>query len=553
MKILYCGHDSLSSLLRIATLLFLAGGMSFGETPSPSAKDPYKILVNSDTTHILSCTSVWRPNREKLRADMFISTVDEVAAAGADALMMAPGLGWVPWWPSKVLPIEQHTAWFKEKFNTPKINTPFIDFVLAGNDMVQMTVDRCHEKGIACFISYRMNDVHGKDRAAAPGNGELATIPQFYIDHPEYLLGTQPNQMSWAKLLQNWAEPEVRNFKFQLIAELCRNYDLDGIELDFQRAPFYFRTNETTSQQRRRIMADFLAQVRQVLNETERNGRHRWLCVRIPSYSEVHDAMGIDIAAWADAGVDMFNLAPFYHTEQTTDLASLRKLAPQAAFYLEATHVIGFQGDTINRKNRRTTKEMFYTTANLAYAQGADGLSLFNFQYFRDYRDRNQDNSDGPYTEPPFEIIRELRDPAVVAARPQYYVQAEINGSEPRRKLPFPAKISEDAPRTFRLDLAAPQGGWKNHGKLRIQAKASLEQSSWKASINGKPLVLSVDVSEPYPTVYVQMQGKPEELRAWIVPPEVLHSGRNDIEITMKQGAPATLISLDLAMPNEPK
>ncbi len=549
MKKKYRQPALFSALLKTVVVLVFCQQTAFGVEADVRTKPPYKILVNSDTTHILSCTSVWRPTREKLRADMFISTVDEVAAAGADALMMAPGLGWVPWWPSEVLPLEQQAAWFREKFQLPKATTPFVDFVLKGNDMVRITVDRCHEKGIACFISYRMNDVHAKDRAAAPTSGELATIPEFYIDHPEYLLGTQPNQMSWAKLLQNWAEPEVRNFKLQLIAELCRNYDLDGIELDFQRAPFYFRTNETTSRQRCKIMTDFVAQIRQVLNETERNGRHRWLCVRIPSYSEVHDAIGLDIAAWADAGVDMFNLASFYHTEQTTDLASLRKLAPQAAFYLEATHVIGVQGNTVVRINRRTTKEMFYTTANLAYAQGADGLSLFNFQYFRDYRDRNQDNSDGPYTEPPFEIIRELQDPAVVATKPQYYVQAAVNGSDPRRKFPFPAKMSEGSPITFLMDLAAPQGGWKNAGKMRIQSPASFDQSVWTASINGTPLVLSTDVNETYPTIYTQMQGKPEELRAWVVPPDVLHSGRNEITITLAQGTPATLISVDLAMP----
>ena len=512
-------------------------------------RPPYRVLVNSDTTHILSCLSEWRPTREKLRADMFISTVDEVADAGADALMMAPGLGWVPWWPSEVLPLEQHAAWFRNHFQLPKATTPFIDFILQGNDMVKLTADRCREKGIAFFISFRMNDVHHKDQLSTPVNGHLATVPRFYIDHPEYLLGQHTNQISWARFIQNWAEPAVRDFKFQLIAELCRNYDIDGLELDFMRAPFYFRTGDTTSRERRKIMTDFILQIRQMMDETARHDRRRHLCVRIPSFSEVHDAMGIDIAAWADAGVDMFNLSPFYHTEQTTDLDLLRKQAPQSAFYLEATHVIGFQGDTSNRINRRTTQEMFHTVAHLAYSQGAAGVSLFNFQYFRDYRDKNQQNSDGPYTEPPFELIRELKEPAIVARKPQHYVQASINASDPRRKLPFPAKCTVGKSLTFHLDLAEPEGGWLNAGKLRIQGAASLGNSVWKASVNGKVLTPSADVSEPYPSIYTQMHGKPDELRAWLVPPEILTSGKNKLVFTMEKGEPVTLICLDLAMP----
>ena len=45
--------------------------------------------------------------------------------------------------------------------------------------------------------------------------------------------------------MQNWAVPEVRAQKFALIRELCENYDLDGLELDFLRFYSFFRIEET--------------------------------------------------------------------------------------------------------------------------------------------------------------------------------------------------------------------------------------------------------------------------------------------------------------------
>ena len=68
--------------------------------------------------------------------------------------------------------------------------------------------------------------------------------------------------------MQNWAIPEVRDYKFALISEVCQNYDIDGFELDFMRHPQFFDLNETTSEQRVEIMTGFVRQVRELLNRT---------------------------------------------------------------------------------------------------------------------------------------------------------------------------------------------------------------------------------------------------------------------------------------------
>ena len=84
--------------------------------------------------------------------------------------------------------------------------------------------------------------------------------------------------------------------------------------------------------------------------------------------------------------------------------------------------------------------------------------------------------------------------------------------------------------------------------RLRIQGRQSLGDSRWRARFNGVDLNATGDVSEPYPNPYPPMLGKPEELRAWIVPVGLLKDGINTIEITLVKGELSEIIFLDVAV-----
>ena len=66
--------------------------------------------------------------------------------------------------------------------------------------------------------------------------------------------------------------------------------------------------------------------------------------------------------------------------------------------------------------------------------------------------------------------------------------------------------------------------------------------------MNGEALAPSEDVSEPYPNAHTALLGRPEELRAWAVPPALLRAGENRIEVRMESGQPTRLVFLDLAV-----
>lgn len=509
-------------------------------------KAPFKVLFSNDTTNIETCVSPYHKKDEWFRPEMLEATVDETAGTGVEVHMLQPGLGWVPWWKSKIYPGKEHYQWLKKRYN---MEDGFGQYMLNGGDMVEVFVRRCRQHQLVPFVSFRLNDGHGKECISAketPPYGLGECLDRFYEQHPEYRIGSDIND--WNQRVHNWAIPEVREYKFAFIRELCENYDIDGFELDFMRHSSFFQLDKTTSKQRTQIMTGFVTRVREVLDKSAKPGQHRWLCVRVPCYLAAHDRLGIDLPAMVTAGVEMVNLSAHFFTEQQTDFPGIRKMIPEVAVYLEMTHctssgpavVKGYDSCTY----RRTTDQQFYTTANLVYARGGDGVSLFNFVYYREHGTPGR----GPFNEPPFHVFKHLADPLWLSRQPQHYMLGNVWNAPRVPNRPIPRKFLQDQTVTFTLDMAPPEGGWKSDGKLRIQGKESLKDSQWRASFNGDGLKLTTDVSEPYPNPYPPLLGTPDQYRAWTVPVRLLKDGRNSIEITLIEGDPAEISWLDLAV-----
>jgi len=508
------------------------------------SKAPFKVLFSNDTCNIETCTSPYSP-REFSRNDkpgqpftpeMLEGTVDETAGTGVEVHMLQPGVGWVPWWTSKVYPYEEHVKFLTEWGKMDPSSSGFAVYMAAGGDMVKVFVDRCRLKGLVPFVSFRLNDSHGHEYVNAPRE-ELPgwlwhVMTPIHVHHPEWRLGQDLND--WGTRVLNWAIPEVRDLKFRFIEEIIEQYDIDGFELDFMRHDNYFKQDETTSEQRLDIMAGFIGRVREVLDRTAKPGQHRWLCVRIPGHISGHHKLGIDIKSFADAGVDMFNLCSYFFTEQQSDMEIITEMVPDKAVYHESTCAAAF-GKSLGPYDQsfwRVTDQMFYTLAHLTYSRGGSGISVFNFVYYRPHHG----NPDiGPFYEPPFHVFNHAGDAAWVAKQPQHYFLG-TNYSPYYQKTAIPQTMSAGKTAAFSLDMAPPTGGWKKGGRFRIQSETSLNGTTWKVKLNGGPLAPTDDCSEPYETPYVNCLGTPQTLRAWIVKPEMLIDGDNAVEVEMVSG-----------------
>lgn len=517
-----------------------------------ASKAPFKVLYSNDTTHIISCVSPYHRKGEPFRREMLEASVDETAGSGVDAHLLQPGLGVVPWWKSGQYPYDAHVRWFEKTYGVRVRDNLYAQYMLDGGDMVDAFVRRCREKGLAPFVSLRMNDLHGKELVDnLPGAEAIANIPgftlhclgRFYKEHPEYRLDPLVNRRPYRGL--DWTHAEVREWVFGFARELCR-YDIDGFEMDFMRSPPHFREDKTTHDQRVGIMAGFVRRVRQVLDRTSTSGRRRWLCVRVPAYLREHSAMGVDLPRWVDAGLDMVNLSYSYFTRQDGDLAAIRKRIPRTALYLEMCHTTR-TGKALsekahdNRTYRRTTDLQYYTTAHLAYARGLDGVSFFNFPYYREHGDPGR----APFHEPPFHVMRHIGDPDWLARQPQHYFLGSGWYPQERR---LPRTFQAGRPLSFDLDMAPPSGGWRRGGKLRIQADDDLGASRWTARLNGRQLEETGDRSEPYDQAYSGLIGVSEQYRAWTIPAGLPVDGTNTVQIELVEGGKAIIVFFDLAV-----
>ena len=513
----------------------------WAQTPAPRA--PFRVLYSNDLTNILSCTSPWHKPRQPLTDQMIEATVDEVAGTGVDVHLLQPGLGWIPWWQSKVYPAEEHYRWVQQR--TGAKPDAYGKYMLDDGDVLKPFIARCRQKGQAPFVSLRMNDAHHLEFVNEK-NAKAMSASRFYLDHPEYRLGPDPLRPEQHVL--NWAIPEVRAHKLAFIREICEDYAVDGFEMDFMRFYALFQQDKTTRDQRCGIMTAFVRQVRETLDRTARNGQRRWLCARVPCLLKGLDAMGLDIHELSGAGLDMINVSPSYFTTQHTDFAAIRRQAPQAAMYLEMCHttwngpklVPGYDTPLF----RRTTDEQFYTTAHLAYARGADGMSLFNFAYYREFGSPGR----GPYSEPPFHVLKRLGDRAWLARQPQHFFLAQGWNNPFVRPAILPVKVGPDKSVAFDMDFAPPGGGWKKEGRLRIQTEKPIGHAAWTAKLNGTDLLPDADVSEPFPNPSPVLLGTPEEHRAFRVPAAVLKDGPNRLELSLSGGKTATVVFIDLAL-----
>ncbi|MCL5271172.1 MAG: hypothetical protein M1457_11650, partial [bacterium] len=531
-------------------------------SPSASSGRPGRprMLYGNDTTHLEYVLSPYRKPGESFKPEMLLASIDETANTGVDVHLLQPGTGWVPWWKSKVYPADAHYAWWRDTFGLPLCG--FAQYMIEGGDILGLFVTRCRARGLSPFVSLRLNDSHGLEFSDATPEALRryhAEHPEFWWmtqlasrihrDHPEYRF--DPKSAARYHLTWNWAIPQVREHKLALVGELCERYAVDGLELDFMRFPRFFKPDEVPVAERKRLMTAFVTAVRARLDAGP-GGSGRRLGVRIPAQLGDYDDLGLDLPALIGSGVDILNLSSFYYTNQQTDLARIRKLVGNAPeIYLEMTHCASHAntpgGAPVTGAIRRATREQLYTTARLAHAQGADGVSLYNFVYYR------QDERRLPeaYGEPPFDAIAHLADPAFLDRQPQCY----FRGTVQRWGLPshaLPRLAGPGRPLVYELDMATPPGGWRVPGRLRIQADSALSGRRWTARLNGKPLEPSASHDEPYPTPYARPTDGAATMTGWIVPAQQVISGANRLEVTLLEGKSVKLIYLDLAMPTAP-
>jgi len=265
---------------------------------------------------------------------------------------------------------------------------PYVDNIAAlkevGQDCLSATVEFCHRNELEVFWSHRINDIHDSfiDYLRC----------RWKREHPEYLLGTPeeaaiaavhvkkgdrsvlPIKRFWSAL--NFEHRPVLDYLCRIQEDVCRRYDIDGLEIDYFRSPMFFPTimeGQPATPSQVEVLTNFHRRLRKVhLDEGTRRGRPILTAARIPGTIERCRFVGIDIHRWIQEGlVDVLTLTGGY-LPFTEPVDEMIQLAHDACIPAYPTISASGMGDDYPRV------EAWRGAAMNMWRAGADGINTFN-------------------------------------------------------------------------------------------------------------------------------------------------------------------------------
>lgn len=398
------------------------------------------------------------------------------------------------------------------------------EMLAAGTDPLKVMVDFGKKNNIEIFWSLRMNDTHD---AGLSGYGPVMfRANPLKLAHPEWLISApdkRPKFGGWSAV--DFTRPEIRDLVVKYVEEVCQNYDVDGVELDFFRHPVFFKraamSGTVCNDDERAMMTEMMRRVREV---TEKAGLKRkrpiLVAIRVPDSVSYCRNSGLDVEAWMQKDlVDLLMASGYFQLSNWEESVALGKKYDVRVYpSLDESRVRDAQA-----KKMRMSAEAYRGRVLAAHQAGMDGAYLFN--------SFNPNNI----------IWRELGDPTKLVMQDHDYfasirgVGAAAGGALPHQKYQTVATLNPGA-------------------KIRIEPGKTAEVNFYSGT---DPSKLNVAVS---PKIDLRLQydgGDPKNLRVqfngeelkggkqeqnWIeyqVSPNLLSGGQNRVTVTCPQDATA--------------
>jgi hypothetical protein len=351
------------------------------EPPSPpSSSRPYRFIYNSDANNML----LYAPY--PMTPETYYPYIDELADSQITSLFVSPNLGMTVTYPTEVGDLigeyasdelmKPLTPEAKPKTSERAIMNTYA-LIETGSDPIGIAIDRAKEKGLEAFVSWRLNDVHSVEEE------DHLIFSRFWKEHPEWRFGEAGDPMpkvyhdivgpnvspivsTWFPGCLDFAVPEVRAHRLAQLRECCERFNLDGLELDFQRFPMFFAAGKEV--ENIGIMTDWVRDVRAMMDEVGmKRGRPILLTARIPPRPEQSRGIGLDPVTWAKEGlIDFVVVAHFLRNDHPLHIEAYRDLFPPD-FPVYGSIEVAWHKDGFRR------------VAHRLWQDGADGIALFNF------------------------------------------------------------------------------------------------------------------------------------------------------------------------------
>lgn len=248
------------------------------------------------------------------------------------------------------------------------------------------------------------------------------------------------------------------------------------------------------------------------------------------------------------------NWAIFFYAIQPfdTEFASVVAATPTGTpYFYEVSSWVG-TGPQVASCSRgpkvRITKEELYTTALIARAYGAHGVSAFNFIYTRPFYDFPCEfEINMPYSEPLFGALGATKNETFLhCCADQFYRLSPT--SDPGYNGQIPAGglvVGGTSPKSLHLFATPPTGGWQKVGQLRLLTKVPIHPNDLRVELNGHVLSPRSNSSSLYG------DGSQAKLAlwnaslwaAWDVPSTAPKLGNNTVTVSLQNASAAAFIS----------
>ena len=266
------------------------------------------------------------------------------------------------------------------------------DFFRLGTDSLQMATEFCATNGLEVFVSVRVNDRH--DSSSTPKNLS-ALYPKFKLEHPECIMGDLargPRQSELYRGFTGWScvdfhQPLVRETMKRFVRELVENYEVDGIEYDFNRHFMLFRSVAVGGVATLEEVGEMTQLMRDLRAITEEAGRRRnrpvVIAMRMADSVAFDLAVGADIETWFREGlVDIWVGGGYFLLNPLpTSVEVAHRHGVKFYWSLDESRIPRHAATVgLPCLPGRMTKAFYAARFSAAQAAGCDGVYVFNIE-----------------------------------------------------------------------------------------------------------------------------------------------------------------------------
>lgn len=253
-----------------------------------------------------------------------------------------------------------------------------------GIDPWQLWFERCWEKGVNPWISFRMDDIHG---LSADGN---ITGTWFWENYAEYKRIQHRDDLIYRNdRALDFTHEAVRQKYLAFIEEAVNKYNVYGIELDWMRdVAFTTLGNEMAAME---MLNQFHRDIKAIVDRAEIKWGHEIkIGARVGRDIQTNIELGLDVITWcADGVLDVVIPSAYYMTDTEIPVLTWKKILSAYDVELYPNVSMGYISNKIGTvdniphftpsgKMMDEPVEVMMGTAASYYAQGADKVYLYN-------------------------------------------------------------------------------------------------------------------------------------------------------------------------------